>query len=152
MMMDNLYKKDFYAWTMQNALLMKEGKMDELDIENLIEEIESMGRSEKWELIDRLSVLISHLLKWQYQTSLRGRSWELTIKEQRRRIDYHLKENSSLKGKMDELLKESYQLALLKAEKETGLNGSIFPQQCSYDFKEIMDDEFYPNQESKKQK
>lgn len=138
------YEKDFYAWTAANALLMKEGKMDELDIENLIEEIESMGRSEKWELINRLAVLISHLLKWQHQTSLRGRSWELTIKEQRRRIDYHLKENPSLKGKMDEFLKESYQLALIKAEKETGLNESTFPQECPYDFQKIIDDEFYP--------
>lgn len=138
------YEKDFYAWTAANALLMKEGKMDELDIENLIEEIESMGRSEKWELINRLSVLISHLLKWQYQTSLRGRSWELTIKEQRRHIDYHLKETPSLKGKIDEILKESYQLALIKAEKETGLNGSTFPQECPYDFQNIIDDGFYP--------
>lgn len=139
------YEKDFYAWTAANALLMKEGKMDELDRENLIEEIESMGRSEKWELINRLAVLISHLLKWQHQTSLRGRSWELTIKEQRRHIDYHLKDNPSLKGKMDEILKKSYQLALIKAEKETGLKEATFPQECPYDFQKIIDDEFYPD-------
>jgi hypothetical protein len=69
----------------------------ELDIENLVEEIESLGRQERQELRNRLGVLLGHLLKWHYQPEARTKSWAATIQEQRRRIQRHLKENPSLK-------------------------------------------------------
>jgi hypothetical protein len=80
----NLYNQDFYRLTHEQADLMKSGALSQLDIPNLIEEIESMGKTQKHELINRLAVLLMHLLKWDYQPERRGRSWELTIKEQRR--------------------------------------------------------------------
>jgi hypothetical protein len=138
------YDEDFYGWTIATAQLMREGKMNELDIENLIEEIESMGRSEKRQLVNRLSVLITHLLKWHYQPSLQGRSWHLTIEHQRRQLKKLFKGNPSLKNKSKEILKESYEDACIQAESETGLLRSVFPSNCPYTFEQCLDEEFYP--------
>jgi len=77
------YEQDFYGWTQEQAALLRAGRLTDLDIENLIEEVETMGRSEKRELESRLTVLLLHLLKWKYQPNRRGRSWNLTIKGHR---------------------------------------------------------------------
>ena len=77
------YEQDFYGWTQEQAALLRGGQLHALDIANLIEEIEAMGRSEKRELQSRLMVLLVHLLKWKYQPARRGRSWQLTIEGQR---------------------------------------------------------------------
>lgn len=79
----SLYDTDFYAWTQEQAQLLKLQKWDELDLPNLIEEIESLGKRERAKLRNRLSLLIGHLLKWQYQVSTRTRSWLMTIRVQR---------------------------------------------------------------------
>ena len=75
----NLYERDFYAWANEQAGLLRAGKLSEADLEHIAEEIESMGKSEKRELVNRLSVLLMHLLKWQFQATGRGTSWRLTI-------------------------------------------------------------------------
>jgi hypothetical protein len=118
--------------------------MSELDFENIIEEMEALGRSEKHELISRLSVLLSHLLKWQYQPTMRGHSWVYSIKEQRKQSKIHLKDNPSLKSKLDDILIDAYDVAISKAAKETTLDEKEFPQECPYTFDQIMNDEFYP--------
>ena len=91
------YDKDFYSWTQEQAELLKNGRFSELDIDNLIEEVESMGRSEKRELESRLTILLLHLLKWKYQEVRRGRSWQLSIDEQRIQFEETLDENPGLK-------------------------------------------------------
>ena len=118
--------------------------MDEVDFENIIEEIESLGRSEKHELTNRLSILITHLLKWQYQPMMRGHSWKYSIVEQRDQVKSIFEESPSLKSKLEEILKLAYKFSLSKAIRETGLEAKTFPQQCPYSFDEIMSDEFYP--------
>lgn len=95
--MSTLYETDFYAWTQQQAAYLRQGKFELLDLENLSEEIESLGRQEKRELRSHLEVLLAHLLKGHYQPEQRSKSWIYTIREQRRRIERHLKENPSLK-------------------------------------------------------
>src|SRR5579864_8782072 len=75
-----LYNRDFYAWSRQQAELLRAGKLAQADIEHIAEEIDSMGRTEKRELISRLSVLLLHLLKWRYQPDKRGPSWEASIR------------------------------------------------------------------------
>lgn len=127
-----LHDQDFYAWTRQQVDLLKAGKLAELDIEHLIGEIESMGASERRELINRLAVLLAHLLKWEFQQNFRGRSWQLTIKEQRRQLQRLLNDNPSLKAKLDEFIPEAYGDALILAARETGLEESAFPAQCPY--------------------
>jgi len=96
-----LYDTDFYGWTQQQADALRTGNLAGVDLDNLIEEIESMGRSEKRELESRIEVLLMHLLKWRYQWGLRSRSWQLTIEDQRDRIAKHLRENPSLKSKIE---------------------------------------------------
>jgi hypothetical protein len=95
--MDNfsLYNQDFYAWTQQQAKALEQKLVVELDWQHLQEEIQSLGRQEYRELISRLGVLIGHLLKWEYQPEQRSRSWFLTIREQRRAIQRHLRQIDS---------------------------------------------------------
>lgn len=138
------HEEDVYGWAIHTAQLLRDKKMSELDFENIIEEMEALGRSEKHELISRLSVLLSHLLKWQYQPTMRGHSWVYSIKEQRKKSKIHLKDNPSLKSKLDDILIDAYDVAISKAAKETTLDEKEFPQECPYTFDQIMNDEFYP--------
>ena len=139
-----LYDRDFYAWANEQAALLRAGKLSSADIEHIAEEIESMGRSEKRELVNRLCVLLLHLLKWRFQPGLRGNSWRLTIKEQRYRLADHLADNPSLKATLAETTANAYRLALVEAERETGLAESTFPSLCPWTFGQITDAEFWP--------
>ena len=137
-------EQDFYAWTQKQAQLLRTGKLDEIDWQNIAEEIEDMGRSEKRQLESRLEILIMHLLKWQFQPNLRSRSWQLTIKEQRLRLEKLLQENPSLQGNLMEVIAKVYPLASLSAERETGL--SLLPEVCPYHVTEILLDDFLPKE------
>jgi len=139
-----LYETDFYGWIQQQADRLRARNFAQLDIDNLTEEIQDMGRSEKRELRSRLTVLFLHLLKWQYQPARRGRSWELSIKEQRFEIGYHLAGNPSLKPLLPEIVDIAWQGAKIQAERETGLNGDTFPAQCPWTFEQAMDEHFWP--------
>lgn len=143
--MNVTYDTDFYTWTQQQAGLLKAGRFSDVDFENIIEEIESMGKSEKRELESRLAVLLHHLLKWQYQPARRGRSWELTIKGQRVDFLKVLRDNPGLKPKLPGLLIDAYQSAVIKASEETGINETDFPTICPWSFEEIANSLFYPN-------
>ncbi|MBI3960740.1 MAG: DUF29 domain-containing protein [Chloroflexi bacterium] len=138
------YERDFYAWTQNQATLLRTHEFARLDIDNLIEEIESMGRSERRQLTSRLEVLLIHLLKWQFQPELRGRSWELTIIEQRRRIDKLLHNNPSLRSETPELLIEAYDDAAFGAMRETGLPLATFPHTCPFALKQVLDQGWLP--------
>jgi hypothetical protein len=140
-----LYEKDIYGWAFTNAQLLRERKYQEIDIENIIEELETMGRGEVRELMHRLTILMAHLLKWQFQPALRSRSCQLTIEEQRRASKKHLKENPSLKNKQSEIEEDAYVIAILDATRETGMDKKTFPKDCPYTFEQLMDDGFYPN-------
>lgn len=135
---------DFYAWTQQQIGLLKSAHWSEVDIESLIEEVASMGASERRELINRLAILLAHLLKWQYQPSYRGRSWLLTQKEQRRQLQRLLKDNPSLQAKLCDFIVDAYGDAILLAAKETGLDESAFPAECPYAQSDILSLEFCP--------
>jgi len=136
--MSSLYKQDFYQWTIEQANLMRSGALSQLDIENLIEEVESMGRSEKRELEHRLTVLITHLLKWDYQPERRGRSWENTIRIQRIDIRKLLQSSPGLKNHFEEAIASAYEKAVILATDETGLSESAFPKTCPYTIEQIM--------------
>jgi hypothetical protein len=147
-MITALYEQDFYRWTQQTAALIKQGRFNEIDAEHLIEEIESMGASERRELESRLEVLIAHLLKYHFLESWRdenGRGWQATIKEQRHKIKRLLKRNPSLKPQIQTLFVEDdiYQDGYLKAIAETNLS-NVFPEQSPYSIEQILDDEFLP--------
>jgi len=137
-------QQDFYGWTQQQISLLRSRQFDEIDWEGLIEEVESMGNSELRELESRLTVLLMHLLKWQYQANLQTRSWILTIKEQRRRIVKRLQQSPSLKSKLGEIIADAYEIAKGDAADETGLSESNFPIKCPWTYTQIVDMEFLP--------
>lgn len=132
------YESDFYAWTQEQAELLRSGRFDELDAQNILEEIESMGRSAENELESRLQVLLMHLLKWDYQSSRRGKSWQLTIEEQRRKIDRRLSKSPSLKHKLADIVEDAYGDAVIAAERETGLERGVFPTVCPWTIEEVL--------------
>ena len=144
--MTALHEQDFYAWTQQQSAFLKAGKLSKLDVHYLIEELESMGASEKRELVSRLEVLLMHLLKWQYQPALQSRSWLLTIEEQRLQLEDHLQDNPSLKNSdyLQASIHKAYRRALVLAEKETGLARLSFPESCPFSFEQLIDASFYP--------
>lgn len=141
----NLHDKDFHAWAIEQANLLKAGKLGEIDLDNLIEEIESMGASERNQLQNRLKVLIGHLLKWQFQPAYRSRSWNATIEEQRLSVIGLIEDNPSLKSILEERIAKAYPQGVLLAVKETNLDKKTFPPLCPYSTEELFDVGFYPD-------
>lgn len=133
-----LYEKDFYHWTKRQAHLLQDKDFAELDIKNLIEEIESLGRSEKRALESYLTILLIHLLKIQYQPKKRTKSWDLSVKNSKHKIEVLLKDNPSLKKHLPNLFKEAYFTARLGAAAETNLDETIFPDECPWTIKELI--------------
>ena len=104
----------------------------------------SLGKSQRSELVNRLVVLFLHLLKWRVQPGFRGTSWQLSIKEQRQRLAIHIRHNPSLKSDLAETMADAYEIAVIRAQRQTGLDVSALPLRCPYSFAQAMDDEFWP--------
>ncbi|RBP17326.1 uncharacterized protein DUF29 [Roseiarcus fermentans] len=138
--MKTAYDSDFYAWAHEQAALLRSGRLAEADVEHIAEEIESLGRAEKRELVSRLTILLLHLLKWRFQPNLRGRSSSLTIKEQRKEVLNHLADNPSLRAKTGEAMAAAYDVAILKAARETAMDEEEFPAACPWTFEEATGD------------
>ncbi len=142
----NLYETDFYAWIQEQAKFLRHQQWSQLDLPNLIEEIESLGKQQRAELRNRLKVLIGHLLKWEYQAERRSRSWLMTIRVQRRDTQELLAENPSLKPYLEEALQKIYESGRDLAVGETNLPIKTFPEHCPYTLAEIFRDGFYPGE------
>ncbi len=136
--------KIYMKWTRKNAKLLREGRLSEIDADNLIEELEAMGRSEKRAFVNHLAVLIAHPLKWERQPVLRSKSWRYKIREQRVPVADILEDNPSLKHSLRDLLSKAYGKAILSVVKETCLDEEAFPAACPYSADEIMDAAFFP--------
>jgi hypothetical protein len=141
---NTLYDRDFYAWANEQAGLLRAGRLSEADIDHIAEEIESMGKSEKRELVSRLAILLLHLLKWNFQPERRTNSWRNSVEVQRVRLDSHMRDNPSLKSSLGEAIVEAFRVARLEAESETGLDRSVFPAVCPWTFEQMMDETFWP--------
>ncbi|MBD2693118.1 DUF29 domain-containing protein [Anabaena catenula] len=141
----NLYNQDFYLWIETTAKQLKAGKFADVDLENLIEEIESMGRNEKQALESNLIILLMHLLKYKYQSEKRTNSWKSTIREHRRRLTRSFKDSPSLKTYFQEVFIECYQDARKQASDETGLVLDIFPVESPFNTDECLNQDFLPD-------
>jgi hypothetical protein len=128
------YENDIVAWANEQALLLRSGKLGAIDIEHIAEEIEDVGKSEQRELASRMSILLAHLLKWQYQPTRQSTSWIKTIEEQRKAIERRLKKTPSLKSSLDdpEWWEDAWLDARTAAEKETGVDFEKFPGKCPW--------------------
>jgi Domain of unknown function DUF29 len=138
------YDQDFYEWTQQMAAAVRDGNWSALDVENLVEEIENLGKRDRRALKSRLEVLLMHLLKWQFQPDQRTGSWRGTLLEQRLRIQDLLADSPSLRHYLIELLEECHGNAVLLAAAETGLAIAIFPTECPYSLGQILDLDYFP--------
>jgi hypothetical protein len=143
----NLYEQDFYLWLTTTANLLKEGNLREIDLENLIEEIESMGRRERQAIRSNLKILLMHLLKYQYPHQKRSKSWILTIFAHRDRVFESLKDSPSLVNYVPEIFEECYQFARQKAALETDLPLITFPLESPFSIEETLNCQFLPDRE-----
>lgn len=149
MLSPSLYETDFYAWIQEQVTLLRNEQWSQIDLQNLIEEIQSLGKQQRQELRNRLSVLIGHLLKWQYQSQRRSRSWLAILRIQRLDIAELLEDNPSLKPYLEEALRKAYLKGVELAVGETDLPKRTFPVECAYSLPEIVEYDFYPGEPSK---
>jgi Domain of unknown function DUF29 len=139
-----LYETDYLKWIETTSAQLKQQNYGAIDWENLIEEIEDMGRSERNSLESNLTVILIHLLKWQFQPERRSNSWQASIAEHRRRIRKSFKNSPSLKPYFEEVFAECYEDAIELAIIETGLLATTFPSDCPYSSAEVLDSGFLP--------
>lgn len=137
--MTSLYEKDFHAWSLEQANYLRLGNIDRLDMENLIEEIETLSAPDKRALKSFIKKLLSHLLKKKYQPNKYTSSWEHTIKNCRNEIDDILNENPSFKRFLPEYFSVSYKRAREEAAFETGLELNTFPEKCPWNIKDVLE-------------
>lgn len=140
--------EDYYAWTQETVEKLRQGRLSEINIDHLIEELEDMGKSERRELMSRLIVLLVHLLKWRYQPIRRGHSWELTLKGQRLAVEDVFADNPSLRPELAATGKRAYQRARIDAAQETGLDETTFPatfEQTGWSWDQVLDMDYLPD-------
>jgi hypothetical protein len=139
-----LYQLDYARWLLENARLLREGRLTEADTSNIAEELEDMGRSEARALRSHLRVLLTHLLKWQFQPDQRSSSWRGSIFNARKSAQRLLKESPSLRGRIPELVADIYGDAVFNAANETGLAETSFPTTCPYKLEDMLDTDHWP--------
>lgn len=140
-----LYAQDYALWLDATCRLLKAGQLSDLDLSNLLEELEDMGRSEKRPLVSNGIVVLMHLLKYTYQPQLRSNSWRFTLKEHRRRMQAALQTSPSLKPYLEQVFAECYCEARDLAATETGLSLETFPAVSPFSLEQTLDREFLPN-------
>ena len=135
---ENSYEEDFNLWLESQAAALKAKDFEHIDLKNLVEEVESLGRSNKRELKSRCIVLITHLLKVKYQSDSLCNSWVSSISGARMEVELLIEESPSLKNVLDEAVADAYDKARRNASEETGLAISIFPKKCHWTLEELF--------------
>ena len=142
--LDGLYDRDFALWCDKTARLLRDGRLAQLDVPNLIEEVEAMAGRDRREIRSRLRVLLIHLLKWDRQPDKRTPSWLSTLNTQRAEIEDILDQSPSLRGTLGESVAKAFPSAVRGASLQTGLPRNAFPAKCPYTLEQILDPEFPP--------
>lgn len=140
------YEEDFALWSAEQAALIRAGKFERVDLENVAEEIESLGTSDRHQIATRLEVLLTHLLKWERQPEHRSRSWSSTIRSQREAILDLLEESPSLKPYPATQIAKRYPRARDKTAEETTIFLNNFPETCPYTIEQVLDPDFLPGE------
>ncbi|MFO1153495.1 MAG: DUF29 domain-containing protein [Rhodospirillales bacterium] len=141
------YEADYYAWTVEQVTLLRQGRLNDADIAHIAEELEDLGKAEKRELRNRLAVLLAHLLKWQAQPGGRGASWQATIREQRLRLADHLADDPSLRPTVSDVVAQVWPRAVVVAMGQTKLAEELFPTSCPWSAEQVIDAAFWPGGE-----
>lgn len=140
------YNQDIVAWANEQAGFLRNQQFNLLDLEHIADELEDVGKSEQRELASRMAVLLGNLIKWNYQPSHQGSSWQATLKSQRERIRHRLKKTPSLKTCLedDEWWADAWADARDLAAKETGIAYDQFPEQCPWSSENILSEQWFP--------
>lgn len=136
------YEADYFTWANEQVALLRSGRLDEIDAQNIAEELADMGRSEYRALESAIRTLVMHMLKWDQQPEHRTRSWVHSIREQRRRIERILEDNPGLKSRRSEAVDRAYPSARDWASNETFLEPAEFPKACPYDWDDLLNRPF----------
>jgi hypothetical protein len=145
---NDLYEIDFYAWTQEQARLLRERRWTDIDLDNLVDEVASVGSSEKREIRNRVTTLLAHLLKWKYQPGRRGSSWRRTILDQRWHLTEIIESSPSLADYVEQQVAQRYMGATVNAADETGIAIGIFPEHCPFTVEQVLDTDFFPEDRS----
>jgi hypothetical protein len=140
----SLYEKDEHLWLMENSKLLREGKWEQADLENIAEILEDMGKRDLREVVSRMKVLLIHLLKWIYQAEERSSSSKGTIRHQRDELNSMFEDSTHLKKHAKESFSKSYQKAREIASDETGLPLSHFPEEPPLPFEQVIREDYLP--------
>lgn len=143
--MNKLYETNHELWLTYQQEFLKNHNWNNLDIDNLIQELEGLNRSNKRELKSYMTVLIAHLLKWEYQPLLRSRSWSASIKNSRTSIVELLEDHPSLKNQLSQILSSAYINSVEWAAEETGIKVSLFSKECLYTVEQLLDKNWFPD-------
>ncbi len=135
-MMKTFYEDDYAQWAEEMAQKLEEKRFNELDLAHLVEEVRDLSKRERDKLLSSIRLILHHLLKWNYQTQKRSRSWQITIERERNNLEFYLEDSPSLKKYLcQEWIDKMYRLARLDAARETDLD---FPKQCPYNLQDIL--------------
>lgn len=140
-----LYGEDFSLWVERQARLLREGRLDELDVVNLLDEVESLGISHRHAVASNLVVVLKHLLKCRFQPQRRSKSWLSSIAEHRRQLHRELETSPSLRPYAAVQFERCYQDAVRQAAIETGLGREAFPSEPPFDLDQTLDPDFLPD-------
>lgn len=143
----NLYDRDFFLWLETTASLLEAKNFEQLDVENLLEEIQSMGKSERKELKSRLITLIEHLLKleyWQLEKENNARGWRNTVAEQRLQIELTLENSPSLKNLLNDIFDDCYLKARQYILKRYQLLPTLFPESSPFSLEDVLNPDYLP--------
>ncbi|WP_181704583.1 DUF29 domain-containing protein [Chthonobacter rhizosphaerae] len=140
----DLYEEDFFAWTQEQAAKLRGRAHNDIDWDNLAEEIDSVGRSQKREIRSRLIKLLAHLLKWEHQPERRSMSWQTTIGEMRTHIDGLIEDSPSLAAFPESVIDQAYATARREAAEEMRRDLRTLPDRCPYDVRDSLDYGFMP--------
>jgi len=132
------YEDDTFTWVSEQIALLRAGRRDLIDVENIAEELSDLGNELRFRLESAIAVLSLHILKWDHQKARRSRSWQITVREQRKRIALLLKRNPGLKGVLSEAIEVGYDQGRDRAIAETKMKDEAIPETCPYTFDEMM--------------
>jgi hypothetical protein len=136
------YEEDLYSWAKEQAALLRAGRTESADLQNIAEELDDVGNEQYDKLESAVRVLLIHMLKWDRQPERRSRSWALTIRIQRNHVAKVLRKNPGLKPHLAEAIADAYETARIEAADETGLSLDLFPEICPYAWNEITERPF----------
>jgi len=136
------YDEDLYSWLMEQSRLVRAGRWEAVDREQLAKEIDALAQAQLGKLEDALHALLTHLLKWDHPAIRRSRGRSQSVQSQRQAVSEVLARNPGLQARVPETLAHCYRKARAEAASDVGLDEASFPAKCPYDWDEIAARDF----------